>query len=165
MKISAIAAVAKNNVIGFQNSIPWYLPADFKYFKKVTTGHPIIMGRSCYESIGKPLPQRTNIIVTRDVFYLVSGCVIVHSIDEALMFAEDTGTEEAFIIGGGQVYSQTVHLWDKLYLTEVDLEPQGDIYFPSLDLKNEWHELSREAHPADDKNEHDFTFVIYERKT
>ncbi len=164
MNISAIAAVAKNNVIGHQNGIPWYLPADFKYFKKITTGHPIIMGRNCYESIGRPLPNRTNIIITRDPFYLVSGCVVVHSIEEALMYAEDLDAEEVFIIGGGEIYSRTVHLWSKLFLTEVDLEPEGEIFFPQLNFDAEWQEVSRENHLADEKNEHNYSFVVYERK-
>ena len=120
MKISCIVATAKNNVIGKDNQIPWYLPADLKYFKKITTGHHIIMGRNCFESIGRALPKRTNVIITRDMFYAVSDCLITHSIDEALSLAEANGEEEAFIIGGGQIYEQTAELWDKLYLTEVD---------------------------------------------
>jgi len=162
MKVSAIVAAAKNRVIGNNNQIPWYLPADFKYFKKTTLDHCVIMGRNCYESIGKPLPKRTNIIVTRDPFYLVTGCLTAHSIEEALGIAFDTGETEAFIIGGGQIYEQTIDYLDRIYYTEVDLEPEGDVFFPQID-HTEWAEVSREHHSKDEKNDHDFSFIVYDR--
>ncbi len=120
MIISAIVATAHNGVIGKDNEIPWYLPADFAYFKRVTLNHHIIMGRNCYESIGRPLPKRTNVIVTRNPFYIASGCVIVHSVEEGLKLAKENGEEEVFIIGGGEIYKQTMHLMDKNNITEVD---------------------------------------------
>lgn len=163
MIVSCIVAAAKHNVIGKDNDIPWYLPADLKYFKKITLGHPVIMGRKCFESIGRPLPKRTNIIVTRDPYYMVSNCLIVHSIQEALEMAYDQGAEEVFIIGGGTIYDQSKDLWDNLYLTEVDLDVKGDVFFPEIDL-NAWSLVSEDKHLADDKNEHNYTFKFFQRK-
>lgn len=162
MIISAIVAAAKNRVIGYQNQIPWYLPEDFKYFKKTTMGHHIIMGRKCFESIGRPLPKRTNVIITRDLFYLAYDCLIVHSIQEALQLARDHDESEAFIIGGGEIYAQSMEMLDRIYYTEVDLEPDGDVFFPEIDPRD-WREVSREFHEKDEKNEVDYSFVVYER--
>lgn len=163
MKISCIVATAKNNVIGKDNEIPWHLPADLKYFKKVTTGHHIIMGRNCFESIGRALPKRTNVIITRDMFYTVSNCLIAHSIGEALSIAEANSEEEAFIIGGGQIYEQTIDIWDKLYLTEVDLDVEGDVFFPQIDM-SEWKLSKKQDCTKDEKNLHNYSFRQYERK-
>ena len=163
MIVSAIVAVAKNNVIGRNNDIPWYLPADLKYFKKTTIHHHIIMGRNSFESIGRPLPKRTNIVVTRNAFFTGTGIVVAHSLEEALNIAHDNGETEVFIIGGGQIYAQSMPLWDRVYLTEVDLEVEGEIYFPELDL-NEWEEVWSEAHAPDEKNIHPYTFKRFERK-
>lgn len=163
MIISTIVATAKNNIIGRNNDIPWYLPADLKYFKKVTLNHHIIMGRKCFQSIGRPLPKRTNVIVTRNPFFVVSNALVVNSIEEALNIAKENGEEEVFIIGGGQVYELTKHLWNRVYLTEVDLEVDGDVYFPKLDSEK-WQEVSSEKHQADEKNEYDYTFKILEKK-
>ncbi len=163
MIISCIVAIAKNNVIGKDNDIPWYLPADLQYFKKTTLNHHILMGRNCYNSIGKPLPKRTNVIITRDAFFMSSNCLVARSIDEALAMAHENGEEEVFIIGGGQIYEQTKQLWDKLYLTEVDLEVDGDIYFPEIN-SSEWNILSEDHHEKDDKNDFNYTFKILERK-
>lgn len=162
MKISCIVAAAKNNVIGKDNDIPWYLPADLQYFKKITLNHHIIMGKNCYLSIGKPLPKRTNVILTRDPFFISSNCIAAHSINEALEIAYDNGEEEVFIIGGGTIYAQTMDLWDKLYFTEVDIKVEGDIYFPKLDLK-EWKLISEEPHDKDEKNKYNYNFKTYER--
>lgn len=162
MIISTIVATAHNNVIGADNNIPWYLPADLQYFKKTTLNHHIIMGRNCYESIGKPLPKRTNIIVTRDAFFISSNCLIARSIDEALSLAYKNNETEVFIIGGGQIYEQTQELWDKIYLTEVDLEVKGDVYFPTINL-NEWQLISEEHHNKDEKNEYDYCFKVFQR--
>ena len=134
MTISAIVATAHNRVIGINNAIPWYLPADLKYFKRITLNHHIIMGRNCFESIGNPLPKRTNIIVTRNPFYVASGCIVVHSVEEGLQVAIENGEEEVFIIGGGQVYEQSKALWSRLYLTKVDLDIKGDVFFPEIGL-------------------------------
>lgn len=162
MIISAIVALAKGNVIGKDNDIPWYLPEDFKYFKRKTIGHHILMGRKCFESIGKPLPKRTNIVITRDPFFLASNIQVFNSIEEGIETARQQGEEELFIIGGGTIYDQTMNLWDKLYLTEVDLEVDGDVFFPEVSPA-EWREVSSEDHSPDEKNEHPYCFKIYER--
>ena len=162
MNISAIVAVAKNGVIGADNQIPWYLPADFAFFKRTTINHAIIMGRKCFISIGRPLPKRTNIVITRDPFFIAEGIEVVHSIQEALELAYDFGEKEVFIIGGAEIYRQTMDDWDTLYLTEVDVEPKGDVLFPTLD-KTQWKETWTEAHKADEKNEFDFVFRKYDR--
>ena len=162
MLISAIAAVAKNNVIGKDNQIPWYLPADLGWFKRTTLGHHILMGRNSFRSIGRPLPKRPNIVITRDPFFTADGVLIAHSIEEALGMAYDAGETEAFIIGGGVLYRESADLWDKIYLTEVDLETEGDVFFPVL-APDEWRETWREHHEADAKNEWAYTFRILGR--
>jgi len=162
MIISCIVAVAKNNVIGKDNDIPWYLPNDLKYFKKRTLNHHILMGRKCYQSIGKPLPKRTNVIITRDPYFISSNCIVTQSIEQALSVAYENGEEEVFIIGGGTIYEQTQNIWDRLYLTEVDLEVEGDVFFPNIDL-GEWDLVSSEAHSKDEKNEFDHNFNVYHR--
>lgn len=164
MIISCIVAVGNNHVIGHENDIPWYLPADLQYFKKTTLNAPVIMGRNCYVSIGRPLPKRTNIIVTRDVFFISSNCIVCRSIPEALKEAHATGAPEVFIIGGGQIYEQTKFMWDKIYITYVDINAPGDVYFPQID-SSEWAITSREEHKKDEKNEFDYTFVVMEKKT
>lgn len=163
MIISAIVATAHNNVIGKDNQIPWYLPADLSYFKKTTLDHHLIMGRNCFRSIGRPLPKRTNIVVTRDPFFTADGVLIAHSIEEALGIAFDGGETEVFIIGGGEIYRETADLWDRIYLTEVELEVEGDVFFPET-VSGEWEETWREAHQPDEKNEWAYTFRILERK-
>lgn len=162
MKVSAIVAAAKNLVIGHNNQIPWYLPADLKYFKKVTSGHHVIMGRKSFESIGRPLPNRTNLVITRDPFFVATGCTVVHSVEEALEIAEANGEKEAFIIGGGEIYRRSWQYLDRIYLTEVDATPEGDVFFPKMDEKD-WRQLNREAYPADEKNEFDYAFLVLER--
>lgn len=163
MKIHAIVAADKNRVIGKDNDIPWYLPADLKYFKKTTMGYPIIMGRKCFNSIGRPLPKRTNIIVTRNPFYAVSNAFVVHSLVEAFELASTEGAEAAFVIGGGEIYEQSLSFLDRIYYTEVDIEVQGgDVHFPELD-PGEWKLIAEEAHQPDEKNPHPYNFKIYEK--
>lgn len=162
MNISCVVAVGHNNVIGKDNDIPWYLPADLKYFKKITLNHHILMGRNCYDSIGRPLPKRTNVIITRDPYYISSNCLVAHSIDQALEIAYDNGENEAMIIGGGTIYEQTKDLWDRLYITEVDVHADGDIFFPKVDFE-QWKLVSEEKHLPDDKNEYAYTFKVYDR--
>ena len=163
MIISSIVAVAKNRVIGSDNDIPWRLSTDLKYFKKQTSGHHIIMGRKSFLSIGKPLPKRTNVIVTRDPYFIASNCIVVHSIPEALEIAERNGEEEAFITGGGMIYEQTMGIVDRLYVTEVDAEPEGDVHFPEMDY-SEWKLISEDPRQKGERDDHDFNFKIYERK-
>jgi len=162
MIVSAIVATADNNVIGKDNDIPWYLPADLKYFKKTTLNHHIIMGRKSFESIGRPLPKRTNIVISRNPYFIATNCIKASSVEEALTIAHDNGEEEAFIIGGGQIYELSKAYWDRVYLTEVHAKVNGDIYFPPL-LEENWRLISEEAHQADEKNEYDFTFKVLER--
>jgi len=154
--------MAKNRVIGKDNRIPWYLSSDLKYFKRKTLHHHIIMGRKSFQSIGQPLPKRTNIVVTRDSFFVASNVLVARSIQEALTIADSNGEEEVFIIGGGQIYEQSMTYWDRLYLTVVDAEVEGDVYFPEL-KEEEWTLVSEEKYQADEKNDYDFRFLVYER--
>ena len=160
MIISSIVAVAENGVIGLDGDIPWYLSSDFKYFKKTTMNAPIIMGRNCFESIGRPLPKRLNIIISRDPFYVVSGALVVHSINEALELAAESNPEECFIIGGGEIYRQTIDIWDKLYYTEVHMTPEGDTFFPEVNWE-EWSLISRTYHEKEEKDDCDCTFKVF----
>jgi dihydrofolate reductase len=162
MLVSAIVAVAHHHVIGKDNDIPWYLPADLKYFKEKTLNHHIIMGRKCFDSIGKPLPKRTNIIISRNPFLISSNCTIARSVEAALEVAFDNHETEAFIIGGGEIYQQSMQFLDKIYLTAVDLEVQGDVFFPPLDPK-EWKLISEIHHTKDEKNEWNYTFKEFEK--
>lgn len=149
-------------MIGKDNELPWHLPDDFAYFKRTTLGHPIIMGRKSFESLGKPLPKRTNIVVTRQSDYHPEGCVVVHSVEEAIKVAK-TADEEVFVIGGAEIAKQAFPFVEVMLLTEVHAEVEGDTYFPEFD-KSEWEEKSREFHPADERHEYAFSFVRYKRK-
>ncbi len=163
MIVSAIVAMNQQSAIGAKGQIPWYLSADLKYFRKMTTPHHVIMGRQTFESIGKPLSNRINIILTRDPFYLSTGCLIAHSIQEALEIAADHGEKEAFIIGGAQIYQTALPLLDKLYITRVDLEVlDADAFFPTIDYK-EWELISSASFPADEKNKWPYSFEVYSK--
>jgi dihydrofolate reductase len=162
MLISAIVAVAARHVIGKDNQIPWYLPADLAWFKRNTLNHCVIMGRKCFRSIGRPLPKRTNIVITRDPFFVAAGVEIVHSLEAALELAFNLGETEAFIIGGGEIYRASADQWDRVYLTEVELDIEGDVFFPELDPA-EWTETFSEHHAPDEKNEYAYTFKILNR--
>lgn len=162
MIVSAIVAVSNNGVIGKDNQIPWYLPADLAYFKRITLGHHVIMGRLSLVSMGRPLPQRTNIVITRDAFFTASGCLVVHSVEEALAIALDAGETEAFILGGGQIYRQSIEYWDRVYLTAVDVDIPGDVFFPELPPA-EWKLVRQEPHGPDDKNPFAYNFKVLER--
>ncbi len=164
MKVSCIVAVDQHLAIGSRSQIPWYLPADLKYFRKTTTPHHVIMGRQTYESIGKPLPNRINIIITRDPYYLASGCLIAHSIEEALSIADDHGEKESFIIGGAQIYAASEHYWDKVYMTRVHtIADQPDAFFPELNDKI-WVKASSTSMKQDEKNKFEYTFEVYTRR-
>jgi len=163
MVISCIVGTAHHNVIGKNNDIPWHLSADLQYFKKTTLNHHILMGRSNYQSIGRPLPRRTNVIITRDQNFKAPNCQVVHSIEEGISLAEKNGETELFIIGGGEIYNQTIRICQKLYLTEIDLEVEnGDVFFPEIDYK-EWKLISEEPHLADEKNPYNYNFKVFER--
>lgn len=130
-EINIIAAIAKGNgVIGHEGTLPWRIPPDLKRFRELTTGHVVLMGRKTFESIGRPLANRTNIVLTRDENYIASGCTVVHSLEEALKAAKQSGHEKVFVIGGGQIYEQTMKHADRLFLTEVEGEFKGDVFFP-----------------------------------
>ena len=163
MIVSSIVAVAKNGVIGKNNEMPWYLPKDMRYFKKKTINHHVIMGRKNFEAMGNPLPKRTNIILTRDPFYISSSCIVAHTIEESLSIAFENEEEEVFIIGGGEIYKQSMDYWDRLYITEIDEEVDGDVFFPPVNYE-EWTLVSEEAHQKDENNPFDFVFKVYERK-
>ena len=162
MKISMIAAMTDNGVIGIENRLPWKLPNDMKWFRQHTLGKPIIMGRKTFESFGaKPLPERTNIIITRDESYQAQDSIVVHSIDEALRAAGEV--DEVMIIGGASFYEQMVPRADRLYLTFVHANIEGDAWFPQIDF-SDWHEVQRIDCEADEKNALAHSFVILERK-
>lgn len=160
MKISIIAAVANHNVIGHNNTLPWQMPADLQYFKKMTLNKPIIMGRKNYESIGRPLPQRHNIIITRNKEFIAEGCSVVHSLKDALSLVADAA--EVMIIGGAEIYKMALPLADTLYLTFINADIEGDTFFPEWGPQ-QWQELSRESHAADAKNPYAYSFVKYTR--
>lgn len=158
--ISIIAAIGKNNELGKKNQLLWSLPADLKHFKEITSGHPIIMGSKTFESIGRPLPNRRNIVITRDLNYQNENVEVVYSIDDALKLFENTN-EEVFVIGGGEIYKQMMNHANKLYITEVYGEDsEADTYFPVID-KSIWHEKSRLKNTKDENNKFDFDFVEY----
>lgn len=165
MRIAHIVALAKNHVIGKGPSeLPWHLPKDMKYFKQMTMGHPMIMGRKTFEAFPSPLPNRLHIVISRSPFEHDSQQVVgVQSIDAALQVAKDTGTDKVFIIGGGEIFAQSLHLADELYLTEIDGEPEGDIFYPHWNHEL-FQEVSREFHEADEKHQYPFSFVIYHKK-
>ena len=158
MKISMIAAMANNRVIGKDNQMPWHLPADLKHFKQVTIGKPVIMGRKTYESIGKALPGRENIVISRKDDYQLNDACVVPNIEDALAVAEKTA-DEVMIIGGGAIYSEFLPKAEQLFLTFIDLEAEGDTRFPDWEMAGKWTELSREQHQADEKNAHNYEFV------
>jgi len=157
--LNAIVAYDINRTIGSDQQIPWRLPADLKHFKKVTMSHPIIMGRKTHESIGRPLPGRRNIVLSRDKDYFVPGCEIVHSIDQALAAVND---EDAFVIGGGQIYRSFLPKVDKIYVTEVEADLDGDTTFPEL-KSSDWKKIKLEEFDKDNDNEYSYTFNILER--
>lgn len=156
--------MSSNRVIGKDGGLPWHLPRDMKFFKKTTMGHHVIMGRESFASMGYvPLKGRTNIVLTRNPYWITSSAIVMHSIVEALQYAMDNGEDEAFIIGGGKIFEQSLHLIEKIYLTEVISHIVGDIYFPELD-RNEWQVVSSESFEADDKNEFPMRFDVLQRK-
>jgi dihydrofolate reductase len=165
MLISIIAALTNNRVIGRNNDLPWKLPDDMKYFMQTTKLHHVILGRKNYESIPekfRPLPNRTNVVVTRQKNFNALDCYVVHSLEEGIEFARKAGEKEVFIIGGGEIYTQGLPLTQRMYLTEIQTALPGDAFFPLFDRK-EWKELSRKKHPADERHAYAFDFVIYER--
>ena len=167
MHLSVIVAVAENGVVGRSNALPWYLPADLMYFKKVTMGKPILMGRKTFESIGRPLPGRSNIVLSRDRGYAAEGVKVVASLQQALGLASDIaiidGRDELVVIGGAAIYALAIPIADRLYITEVHAEVDGDVHLPAVDW-SQWREVSRQRNTAVEPNPYDFSFVVYYRR-
>ena len=166
MKLALIWAMSRNRVIGRNNALPWHLSEDLRYFKRVTMGKPIIMGRKTWESIGRPLPGRTNIVITRDQNFQAAGVRVVHSLDDALRLAEHVGViegaEEVIVIGGAEIYALALPKAERLYLTQVHAEVEGDAWFPEFDL-SQWQELAREDFKAEGPNPYPYSFIVLER--
>lgn len=160
-QISIVVAISENNAIGKDNQLLWHLPADLKHFKNITTGHTIIMGRKTYDSIGKPLPNRRNIIITRQKGLNIEGVEVVNSLDEALALCESEA--EVFIIGGAEIYKQAVAVSHRIYLTRVHQEFEADAFFPELDNET-WKEVEKVDHLPDEKNKFAYTFSTLERR-
>lgn len=161
MIISMIAAMAKNRVIGADNKMPWHLPADLKHFKATTLGKPVIMGRNTYESIGKALPGRTNIVISRDINLQLADAITVSDVEAALLAVKESG--EVMIIGGGAIYNTFLPLCHRLYLTEIELEVDGDTYFPDYLKSFKWQESVAELRLADEKNPYNCRFVTLDK--
>ena len=164
MKISLIVAVSRNGAIGLNNQLPWYLPEDLKYFKSVTMGKPLIMGRKTFDSIGRPLPGRANIVLTRDPQWTSDGVEVVQSVEQALLAGEiaceAADVDEIMVIGGEQIYRMTIDLADRIYLTQVDTNVEGDAFFPNIDLNN-WSQTSVKLPESIDK--HPYQFLVLDR--
>ncbi len=160
MTLSSIVAISENHAIGKDNKLLWYLPNDLKHFKEITTGHTVIMGRKTFDSVGKPLPKRRNIVITRQAIS-IEGCEVVDSIDAAIALCKNE--DEVFIVGGAEIYKQAMPLSNRIYLTVVHKFFDGDSFFPDID-KNDWLEMSREDHQPDEKNNLPYSFITYQRK-
>jgi dihydrofolate reductase len=166
IQLAVIVAAAENGVIGNNNALPWHLPEDLQYFKRTTLGKPIVMGRKTYESIGRPLPGRTNIVITRNPAFRAEGVRVVSSLDQALRLAEDIAliddVGELVVIGGAEIYRTSIPRADVLYLTEVHTSVEGDALLPDIDWPA-WREVSRERHASAGADSHDYSFVVYRR--
>ena len=160
MLISLIAALARDNVIGRHNLMPWHMPADLRHFKSVTLGKPVVMGRRTFESIGRPLPGRRNLVISRNVDWQADGVEVVSSLEQALALL--AGSDEVMIIGGGQLYAEALPLAHRLYLTHIELAVEGDTHFPDYTCFS-WREIETESHCADEHNPYDYRFVTLER--
>lgn len=161
MTVTIIAALGRNRVIGKDNRMPWHISGDLRRFKALTLGHPVVMGRKTFQSIGKPLPARDNVVITRSHAFAAPGCRVVHSLAEALVAAG--AASEVFVIGGEQIYALALPLADRLQLTEVDVSTEGDAYFPDFD-RSAWRELCRESHTTEGSEHLRYDFVTYERR-
>ena len=163
MRLSIIAALSSNNVIGRNNDIPWRQSTDLKRLKALTMGHHLIMGRKTYESVGRPLPGRTTVVITRQSDYAPEGVTVVQTLEDALRVAREAGDVEPFIAGGAEIFALAMHRADRMYLTRVHADIEGDTFFPEFDDVSEWHLTDAEHCDADEKNEHPFSFLTYDR--
>jgi len=166
VKLAVIVATAENGVIGRNNALPWHLPEDLRYFKRVTLGKPVVMGRKTYESIGRPLPGRANIVISRRANFAAEGVRVAPGLEEALALAADIalidGADESVVIGGAEIYRAAIPLADRLYLTEIHAVVEGDARLPAIDW-SKWREVFRERHQASGANPYDYSFVVFER--
>ncbi|MEV3821011.1 type 3 dihydrofolate reductase [Aeromonas dhakensis] len=163
MMISMIAAMAHDRVIGLDNQMPWHLPADLAHFKRVTLGKPVLMGRKTFESIGRPLPGRRNLVISRNPDYRADGVEVIDSVDAALALLAGSDVAELMVIGGGHLYGQLLPRADRLYLTRIDLAVEGDTCFPAFD-EGDWSCIERESHQPDEKNPHPYRFETWQRR-
>jgi dihydrofolate reductase len=167
MSLALIVAASENNVIGRNNELPWYLPGDLQYFKAMTLGKPVIMGRKTFESIGKPLPGRDNIVISRQADYSTQGIKVVASLEDAIALGQSinliNGADEIMVIGGAQIYQQALAIADRVYLTRVHRKVEGDAYFPALNAQD-WSEVAREDVAAEEPNPFDFSYLVLDRK-
>jgi len=161
MRISIIAALSTNNVIGRNGDLPWHLSTDLKRLKALTMGHHMIMGRKTFDTIGRTLPGRTFVVITHDPAFTFEGVKVVHSLEEAI--AASAGDDEPFIAGGAQIYEQSLHRADRMYLTRVHADLEGDTWFPDFDDVSEWHLTDAEHFDADEKNDYPYSFLTYDR--
>lgn len=166
LRLSILVAMARNRVIGQNNKLPWRLPADLKHFKFLTMGHTIVMGRKTYESIGRPLPGRANIIITHQTSFEAPGAIVVNSVEDALRICEETSTpnNESFIIGGEKLYRQTLRHCQRMYITEIQKDFEGDTFFPEFNA-DDWEEIQRDKHFSENNNNMEYHFVVLDRKT
>ncbi len=162
MTISLVVAAATNNAIGKDGKMPWHLPNDMKHFKNTTWGMPVVMGRKTFESLGKPLPGRKNIVISRQPEFKPEGVVVVSTIDDALFLVKETDAKEAMVIGGGEIYKTLFEKAKRIYLTRVEAEPEGDTFFPVIDPRY-WRLQSQQLHEADEKNAYNHSFQVWER--
>ena len=162
MIISLVVAAGKNNAIGLQGKIPWNLPNDLKHFKNVTWGMPVIMGRKTFDSLGKPLAGRKNIVITRQAAWEAEGTVVVKTMDDALFLVKEADVKEAMVIGGGEIFKMVFEKAGRIYLTRVDAEPEADAFFPVIDPK-QWYLVSQKNYEADEKHAYNYSFQIWER--
>ena len=162
MTISLVVAAATNNAIGKDGKLPWHLPNDMKHFKNITWGMPVVMGRKTFESLGKALPGRKNIVISRQTGLKVDGVITVKSIDDAMFVARETDAKEVMVIGGGEIYQTLFEKARRIYLTRVEAEPEADTFFPSL-KPNEWHLVSQQNYEADEKNDYNYSFQVWDR--
>lgn len=162
MKLSILAALSTNGVIGRDNDIPWRQSTDLKRLKSMTLGHHVIMGRVTYDSVGKALPGRTNVVITRQDI-AIPNVTVVHSLEDAIQVAARAGESEAFVLGGAEIYAQANHRADRMYLTRVHADVEGDTYFPEFDDVSEWHLVDAEHFEADEQNQYPYSFLTYDR--
>lgn len=162
MIISLIVAAANNNAIGKEGGMPWHLPNDLRHFKNLTWGMPVVMGRKTFESLGKPLAGRKNIVISRQAGWSAAGAVVVKTIEDALFVAREADMKEVMVIGGGEIYKSLFDRAKRIYLTRVEAEPEADTFFPVIDPQ-QWHLMSQKNHEADEKNAYNYSFQVWER--